>query len=125
MPGASRDFINSQATDSSFWSPEPLVPLSRLGLENEKQVALGTHDLNGKSLTKGIQSDQPFQTSCERTHFERVDLIGFPLFYSISNIILFYLLDSTRAAIGQFSGPYSTARPVKSKTLFLRALFQD
>ena len=30
-----------------------------------------------------------------------------------------------RAAIGQFSGPYSTVRPAKSKTLFLRALFQD
>ena len=34
-------------------------------------------------------------------------------------------LDSTRAAIGQFSGPYSTVRPPKSKSLFLRALFQE
>ena len=30
-----------------------------------------------------------------------------------------------RAAIGQFSGPYSTVRPAKSKTLFLHALFLD
>ena len=26
---------------------------------------------------------------------------------------------------GQFRGPYSTVRPAKSKTMFLRALFQD
>ena len=26
-------------------------------------------------------------------------------------LLLLYLLDSTRAAIGQFSGPYSTVRP--------------
>ena len=38
---------------------------------------------------------------------------------------LLYLLDSTRTAIGQFSGPNSTVRPAKSKTLFLQALFQD
>ena len=30
-----------------------------------------------------------------------------------------------RAAIGQFSRPYSTVGPGKSKTLFSRALFQD
>ena len=30
-----------------------------------------------------------------------------------------------RAAIGQFSGPYSTVRPAQSKALFLPALFQD
>ena len=36
-----------------------------------------------------------------------------------------YLLGSTCAAIGQFSGLYSTVRPAKSKTLFLHALFQD
>ena len=44
---------------------------------------------------------------------------------SVSYIYLLYLLQSTRAAIGQFSGPYSSVRPDKSKTLFLRALFQD
>ena len=40
-------------------------------------------------------------------------------------ILLLYLLDSTRAAIGQLSGPYSTVRPAKSKSLFFRALFQE
>ena len=38
---------------------------------------------------------------------------------------LLYLLDSTRSTIGQFGGPYSTVRPAKSKTLFLRAKLQD
>ena len=38
---------------------------------------------------------------------------------------LLYLLDSMRATIGQFCGPYSTVRPAKSKTSFLHALFQD
>ena len=38
---------------------------------------------------------------------------------------LLYLLDSMRAAIGQFSGPKSTEQPAKSKALFLQALFQD
>ena len=38
---------------------------------------------------------------------------------------LLYLLYSTRATIGQFSGPYSTVRLAKSKTVFWRALFQD
>ena len=32
---------------STFSSPEPLVPLSRLGLVHEEQVALRTHDLIG------------------------------------------------------------------------------
>ena len=40
-------------------------------------------------------------------------------------MLLLYLSDSTCAAIGQFSGPYCTVRPSKSKTLFLPALFQD
>ena len=39
--------------------------------------------------------------------------------------ILLYLLDNRHAVIGQFSGPYSTVQPAKSKTFFLRALFQD
>ena len=38
---------------------------------------------------------------------------------------LLYLLDSACAAIGQFSGPYYIVWPAKSKTLFLRAVFQD
>ena len=46
----------------SFSSPEPLVPLSRLDLVHEEQLALGTHDLIGQNQTKGIQSDDLFQT---------------------------------------------------------------
>ena len=36
--------------------------------------------------------------------------------------LLLYLLDSTRAVIGQFSGPYSTVRPAKFKALFFAPL---
>ena len=41
----------------------------------------------------------------------------FPILTSrpINNIYLLYLSDSTRAVIGQFSGPYSTVRPAKFK----------
>ena len=39
--------------------------------------------------------------------------------------MIWYRLDSKRTVIGQFIGPYSTVRPAKFKTLFLRALFQD
>ena len=35
-----------------------------------------------------------------------------------------YILDSMCAAIGQFSGLYSTVQATKFKTLFLRSLFQ-
>ena len=49
----------------------------------------------------------------------------FDLFSARGGTSLYYtvLLDSTRAAIGQFNGPYSTVPPAKSKTLFLRAPF--
>ena len=50
--------------------------------------------------------------------------LPFPQLYG-ENCNLLYLLDSTRAEIGQFNGRYSTVRPAKSKTLFSRALFQD
>ena len=39
-------------------------------------------------------------------------------------IVLLYLLDSTRAAIGQFSGPYCTVRPAKSRTSLLTLYFK-
>ena len=42
---------------------------------------------------------------------------------ALDYVHLLYLLDSTRAATGQFSGPFSTVRPAKSKSLFLRTLF--
>ena len=68
-----------------FSFPEPLVPISRLGLGHEEQVALKTRDLTGKNQTKGIQSDQPrLQTSSKgRVLVNTDDLIGFTLFYSI------------------------------------------
>ena len=49
---------------STTWVPDlkPPFPLSRLGLVHGERVALGTQDLIGQNLTKGIQSDQSFQT---------------------------------------------------------------
>ena len=39
------------------------------------------------------------------------------------NNSLLYLSDSTRAVIGQFSGPYSPVRPLKFRVGFIAKLF--
>ena len=65
----------------AFSSPEPFVSLSRRGLVHKQQVTLGTHDLIGYKITKGVQSDQPFQAPCLAVMgaFITAILIGFPL----------------------------------------------
>lgn len=65
----------------AFSYPEPLVSLSRLGLVHEQQVTLGTHNLIGYKITKGVQSDPPFQTPCTavRGALVTASLIGFLL----------------------------------------------
>ena len=57
-------------SSSSFSSPGPLVPVSRLGLVHKEQVALEAYDLIGWILTKRVQSHRP-------RNFKTLDLIAF------------------------------------------------
>ena len=50
-----------------------------------------------------------------------MDLFSLMLFY----YPLLYLIDSTRAVIGQFSGPYSPVRPAKILSFFVSELLRD
>lgn len=43
----------------------------------------------------------------------------------IKYALLLYLSNSTRAVIGQVSGPYSPVRPLKFKIGFIAMLFRD
>ena len=54
------------------------------------------------------------------THFKKWEkfVTALNTYWEI-NLVLLYLLDSTRAVIGQFSGPYSPVRPAKILKLIL------
>ena len=66
-------------SSSSFSSPGPLVPVSRLGLVHKEQVTLEAYDLIGWIITKRVQSHRP-------RNFKTLDLIAPPfLESSLSN----------------------------------------
>ena len=64
------------------------------------------------------------QLSYEATHWERGQFVEF-ISPSLNYFHLLYLLVSTRALMGQFSGPYFPVRPAKFKVDSVAKLFCD